>query len=416
MPIFSRNFFQFIICLVMAIILPWHKYYSALPVIALGVLYFLDSRIIEKLKIVFIDKRFYLYLIIFIVYSIGLYYTTNTAEGALVWERKLGFLLLPLVFISDYLLKPSQVKIILQSFCISLIAAGIFCFLNGWYNYYHWQQPGYHLFLYENLAIGIMHPGYFSNFYFLGWVLLTLPFFYSKYDFLFTKKIQIALCLFYFLMIALLTSKTVYLAFGFYTLVMAIKLMLNSKALKNRIAVLGGLIIMVFVAYLVLFKFLNGRLNFAELKITEPSKVLFQQSMISRFAAAQVGLQAANKKALFGYGTGMSNDVLLKNLEAKGYTNLVSFHMHTHNQFIKTYLDLGLFGLIPLIIWLLYLLVTANKTKNNLLFWFAILIVINCATDDMLDIQAGVVYFLFFSCIFLFAPFKVLQTKQLTAL
>jgi O-antigen ligase len=77
--------------------------------------------------------------------------------------------------------------------------------------------------------------------------------------------------------------------------------------------------------------------------------------------------------------------------------------MHTHNQVFHTWLDLGLLGIVLLFVLLFYVAyLFAVKQKNEIGFWMILLTLVNISTDDMLEIQAGVVFFVFFITLFLY--------------
>jgi O-antigen ligase len=141
--------------------------------------------------------------------------------------------------------------------------------------------------------------------------------------------------------------------------------------------------------------------RFSEALTLKPitNQVEFSESIMSRAAAAKEAFAKVKPVWYKGFGTGMANPMLEQQLQEKGYASLVKFHMHPHNQFMRTWLDIGLFGLLYIIgvfvaLWWYF-------KKNNEWFgvWMIVLLLINCITDDMLEIQAGLLFFLFFICL-----------------
>jgi hypothetical protein len=76
--------------------------------------------------------------------------------------------------------------------------------------------------------------------------------------------------------------------------------------------------------------------------------------------------------------------------------------MHTHNQFFHTWIDLGLGGIILLMSFLIICIRQFFIQNEEMGIWFSGLVFINILTDDMLEIQAGSVFFIFFLLILIY--------------
>ena len=76
--------------------------------------------------------------------------------------------------------------------------------------------------------------------------------------------------------------------------------------------------------------------------------------------------------------------------------------MHTHNQILHTWLENGIVGLVLLLAIVGISLKIHYKQRQALPFWFAILVLVNISTDDMFEIQAGIVFFVVFLTLYLF--------------
>jgi O-antigen ligase len=83
--------------------------------------------------------------------------------------------------------------------------------------------------------------------------------------------------------------------------------------------------------------------------------------------------------------------------------------MHTHNQFLHTWIDLGLVGILLLLCCLVVCFIQFWKQKEEIGIWFSGLILINILTDDMLEIQAGIVFFIFFLLLLIYQNKKKLS-------
>jgi O-antigen ligase len=76
--------------------------------------------------------------------------------------------------------------------------------------------------------------------------------------------------------------------------------------------------------------------------------------------------------------------------------------MHTHNQVFHTWLDLGIVGVLLMVAILLVSSQVFSRLHNRLAWWLLPLIVMNILTDDMLEVQAGTVFFAFFLTLFIY--------------
>jgi O-antigen ligase len=388
----------------MACIIPWHERWNSFPTIALVLFFLVDRNLITKLITAFTNKYVWMYIGLFIFYAIGISYSQLPKEAFATLERKLTLLIFPIIFAGESLDTSLKWRSIFKWFSLSVACAAVYCILK---NCYVATLPGVlvtkNLFLYELLASPIMHPGYFSNYVFLAIVSLSLPIVYKDWDWFFSKKIQGSLLLFLLIFLVMLTSKTVYIAFAFFfvwILFMAWK-QLATAALKLKFFAGAFLALCLFV--LMLVKVFPERFTInSQFKKLDPKDVSIGTSIVSRKAAYIVGASLVKANWLTGYGTGMSNALLKEELRARGYVQLVAKNMHTHNQLIKTSLEIGLFGTLLMLLIICTWMWNSNKKHQYLLLWLGVLCFVNCCTDDMWDIQAGIVFFMFFGSLLFF--------------
>ena len=94
--------------------------------------------------------------------------------------------------------------------------------------------------------------------------------------------------------------------------------------------------------------------------------------------------------------------MLKEKLIKEAYFQLASDNMHTHHQLFHTWIDLGIVGVILILMILGTSFFLFYKRKNKLAFWLVPLIFLNLLTDDMLEVQAGIVFFMFFLVLFFY--------------
>jgi hypothetical protein len=114
----------------------------------------------------------------------------------------------------------------------------------------------------------------------------------------------------------------------------------------------------------------------------------------------------------FGTGTGDGQFALMDKYREMGMTGALNGKLNCHNQFYETALSIGIHGLIVLIIFLTYLLVTAIKKRNFLLLWIVVIIIINLFFESMFETQAGVIFFVFFTGLLLTSVQEVIPISS----
>jgi O-antigen ligase len=100
----------------------------------------------------------------------------------------------------------------------------------------------------------------------------------------------------------------------------------------------------------------------------------------------------------FGVGTGNIDDYLTISLENYGLHDLAQHKYNPHNQFLQTALEIGIPGLLILLLFLFSALKAACKTHNKLLILVLATLVFNCLFESMLQRQTGIVFYSFWIC------------------
>ncbi|MFM2386578.1 MAG: hypothetical protein RL660_1335 [Bacteroidota bacterium] len=409
----TRANIAFFLCCAIACIVCWHKQWSSIPITILIVAFLLDIALIDKLKNALGNKLIWPSLALFAMYAIGLLYTNSLSLGGATLERKLSFIIFPIVFAGGLAPRGKRVQYIMDAFCISCALAILFCLGNALYAYNYVSSATTVWFFYEDLARPLMHPGYLSNFYLIAIAWLGNSFLGStNLQSSFNKKWQIVLIVLFVLFIALLTSKTAFLALCATAVIASVHALQTLTDTKTKLRIIVACVAAVAIVVVLVRIFRWQRFNaIGELKDLA-SNATFANSAGSRANAWLACLELIKQKPLFGYGTGMANDVLLEALKQKQLHNLVINRMHTHNQLLHTALDIGLIGLSLLGLW--FWQAWRFFARHKIFFGKAMVAIafINCCTDDMLDIQAGVVPFVFFVSLFLFGGIQLLENKE----
>ena len=328
-------------------------------------------------------------------------------------EVKLSFIIFPLLFSTENYLNKKNLILLFKLFTVSCILTFLYCLLYYFKNYY--PSLGIKsLFNRMYFSFPIMHPGYLSNFFVMSYIYLCLSFLYG---FVQSKKDIILSCIAIFinaLAIFILVSKTALIVFACFNLYFIWAFLGKYFTKKTRIYLFLFSSILITILF---FQIPNIQYRFAETKndfIKTDRTVMFANSTGSRIAAWSLEWDIIKQKPMIGHGTGNSNYLLFKTFLEKNYTDLAKNNMHTHNQIFHTWIDLGILGVLSLLYFFTTIFYYFIQRKNKLGIWFSILLLINCITDDALEIQAIIVFCMFFITLLLFMPKSTEKELNLT--
>ena len=246
-----------------------------------------------------------------------------------------------------------------------------------------------------SLSEANMHAGYYSNYFTLAALGLLEDFRLHKWKTEF-RFIKIALLAFFLVVIFILASKTALILIVLYALFGVYKLSELIQSRITRIAI-GVTLSMLLIVGLAIIPTVQYRIQETIKNLNTPNQEInFSNSSGSRKVAWHFTGQLISKKWVQGYGTGDANALLLHELETHHYDDLVKHNMHTHNQILHTWLENGIVGLCLLLAIVGISLIIHFKQRQALPFWFAMLVLVNISTDDMFEIQAGIVFFILF--------------------
>jgi hypothetical protein len=129
------------------------------------------------------------------------------------------------------------------------------------------------------------------------------------------------------------------------------------------------------------------------------------RSMIQRVELWHSSVYLIKNHLWLGVGTGDPADVFAAWLYIQD-SLLKKSELRSHNQFLTFTIAFGIIGLLIFLFALFYPPVKERKFSNFLYLSFFLIAFISMLTEDTLETQAGVTFFAFFSCLFLFADKK----------
>jgi O-antigen ligase len=361
-----------------------------------------EGRFIKNFPLVFKEKpRFLLFSFSFLyfLYLAGLIHTNNFQYAREDLETKLSILIFPLIFATSDIMKFRRNELILlsRSFVAGCLAGSLLLLGRACYYAFSLQQPG--AFYYTHLSWSF-HPGYYAMYLALACSILLSALVFGKGKPLKPPAIlQLLILVFFTLMIILLSSKAglmIWLAvLGIYSFMLAFKYRRLADSLK---LLASG--IAVFAVLLFIFPNVLTRVSEAQKEMAVTTPIGKQgQSTGERLAVWKASGKIIRENFLFGTGTGDVKDALLARYRADDLEEVLIKKLNAHNQYIQTFITLGVLGFVLLAMMFLLPAIPAFRSGNVIYFTFLSIVGISMIFESMFETQAGVVFYAFFNTV-----------------
>ena len=365
----------------------------------------IDGRFLYFIKRMKFEKdRIYTFSFasIYILYLAGLIHTVNFDYGWFDLEIKLSLFIFPLVFATSPwpLFSPHRTMLILWAFAAGCISGALILLGHASINEYSFGVSG--TFYYMKLA-WFFHPSYLSIYYNFAIGILILKLLQTNHDYPVRSLLLVGSILFLAVMIILLSSKAGLLTLALIILLAAFYSWKRMKLKWQGLIILGsGVFLFVLGYWLVPVAF--SRISAISHAVTsQPEKGRVQsESNADRMAVWVTAIEIIEKNYLFGVGTGDVKDALMEGYKKNRLLPAYEHKFNAHNQYLQTFVTLGLGGFLVLVAILLLPALRALKSRQDLYFIFLLMFALNILFESMLEIQAGVVFYAFFNA-FLFS-------------
>jgi len=331
---------------------------------------------------------------------LSLLWSDNIAAALPMLETKSSFLLAPLLiglsvrFYSLGFKEKALKAFLLGSLLASLIALLYATFRsveNG--HLYKLAQDGVskqYLFLYTHLAEPIMHPGYFASF-------LGIGFFIACYFFLKRDKrrfLYLGAAAFLFVMMLLLQARINLLA-----ILMLLPPAFVYWAFKSRSYKLLLLPLVPAIALVAALTLGGESLRDRYLQLPDFSYDISGTDFNSatyRLAEWESAAALIADNFWIGTGFGDNRDALIETYRAKQFWEGLSKRYNAHNQYLESFIAIGLVGLSLLLLSLFYYLIAFWKKGDYLNVLNLLFLMICLLTESMFERMWGILLFTLF--------------------
>lgn len=342
-----------------------------------------------------------LFLLFYFCYLIGIIFTSDINAGVFELEKKLSFVIFPLLlslkFKKIWSINVAYMGFILATFLVTLY--GIIMALSAWL-----VAGGGNWVYFSSYISPIHHPSYLAAyltistaFAFIGWQ-EKLPFFSLYWIIPFTIFVIVIHGFLHSL------SGTLFLLIAIFTFLL---IWLRNKF--RRPIFYSIIILMPLIGFIVINSIPSVQNDWkdASSNVIEYSKnpkgfVENSEPYLSSSSVRIILWTAAFQifyKHPFGVGTGNIDEFMEKELIILKQKELTEQNFNPHNQFLQTAVEIGFFGLLVLFSIVFFGLYYGFKYRNWLLIIIIGSLFFNCLFESMLQRQSGIVFYCFWICL-----------------
>ena len=246
------------------------------------------------------------------------------------------------------------------------------------------------------------HPSYFAMFISLS-IAVVLYFGFSRRDIVNLKRWQyILLLIFLSVALFLVSSRAGLLIWVMIIIYFFINDLAGKYSFNEKILSFLPLVLLAGVFVFLLFNGNRFRVVADEISAIEKDRQKSECTGSSeiRVVMWQKALEIIKENPLIGIGTGDVKDKLQKNAEIEGYSIVKDRNFNVHNQYLETWMGIGVFGFIVLL--LLFFVPLFFKARHYLLPYLIIILSTSFLFESMLNRLAGVMFFAFFLSLLVF--------------
>ncbi len=362
---------------------------------------FKQLNIVTRIRSVTLNKTSLLLWLFYLLLIISALNSENSDSAISNIERRLSFLIFPILFAVS--ITPSQIKVIVLSFCYASILSLIYCLSVAVYHVSLSHQVNY--FFYHKLSAALGMNAIYLSMYFV-FSIFALLLFFDQYKGI-VKKLTLAAIVFLSFGVLLLSSKNllVVLLIGISVIIIQ-----KYKAVKVFIWLIPIFILAISQIKPVKDRFIT-EIN-ADLQVVQKDTFRYDTpftGLTLRLVLWKYSFEILNEKNawLWGVGIGDFQDLLDKKYIEKGiYTGNPELGetgylgYNPHNMWIEILLALGITGALVMVFLFVYSTYYFH-TQHNLLGLLLLLIFISISfTECVLSANKGIVFFSFFMGLF----------------
>ncbi len=348
----------------------------------------------EQFKTGIKNKNLWWLLTFFFITLISALVSSDKNEANFSVEIKMSFLVFPYLF---FCFKwPLQIiKRCVVSFVSGCFFAALVLIVRAAYHAFT-GHPEY--FFYTQFSVFI-HASYFAMYLIMAIALVIV--FYPAW---FKAQKNVVYTAYFFILVFITTIFLCSSKLGILSFFIAAPLILLYKLrsflnLKKIALLISGMVVLGFLSYKLFPEAFNRLSSLTAISSSSIDKTSSESTEV-RILIWEQCVNIIKNNFWLGTGVGDANDALYAAYTANGLTGASDHNLNAHNQYFQTFIGLGIIGFLILLILTFGYLIKGIVKKHFLLFLFSFLISLNFLVESMLQTSAGVLFFVFFFCLF----------------
>ncbi len=343
---------------------------------------------------------------VFFVTVISTIYSINKTAGFSEWWKQIVILIFPLVFCFSSLDLKKYRQPLLLAFSLVCTATVIYLYFDAFHTIRHYHLPFKYIFssglTNHNFSEPIdMHATFLSMqlaiaLIYLLYVIITQT---SK-----SYKVFYVLCACILIAgIVQLCSKSIFFCLFIIINIAIPYFLLSGDRRWNYILITASVSIALILCILKVPTLRERYITDLQDDLTEAT---FDETFDPRLARWDAVGELILKKPITGYGAGSEMGLLQDAFFSKKFYNSYLHQLNAHSQYLSFLLKSGIIGLLVYLATLTLGIKLAFQNKDLLFLSFMLLIVIVSFSENLLDVDKGIIFYAFFFSFFVFStPF-----------
>jgi O-antigen ligase len=382
--------------------LPFDRFYSHL-ILASFAIHSLIQFKKGKVKTVF-TLRTAVLLSAFLVTVTSTLYTINPAHAFIEWQLDLPILLFPLIMCFNPLDLKKYKSRFLLAFALCCTATILYLYADAFITIRYYKMPLFSIispaFTNHNFSEPIdMHATFFSMQIAIALVFL-LSLLISEQLTLTNKIAYVICCLVLTAGIIQLSSKSVFVSL-FVVLNIALPYFLIRGLRRKAYILISASAFCIILLCIFSSHALKNRFLFELKEDLSPS--FAGQTVEPRLERWKIAVKLIGESPVIGYGAGSEIQLLQQQYFAKKFYSSYVHRLNAHNEYLSFMLKSGIWGLAVYLATLVYGFKKAIRKRDIVFFSFMAIIAIVSLSENVLDVDKGVIFYSFFFSFFVFS-------------
>ncbi len=343
-----------------------------------------------------------LFVSLYILYAMGVLYSSNKDAAWFDMQSKLSLLIFPLLFSTSGIISKEKIRQIFLFFYAGAFVAIVIELANALIIYINTSHVA---FFYSELSI-FMHPSYFAMY--LTFAIASMAYYLIDNPIQISPQMKFAflfLMTFFTFFIVLLSSNAGILCAIITEGICLAYFLFRKKKYQQVVLYAISVILIYFISLKYVVQHDFQRLSQAKETLIEnkyANKATPETNRV-RIYIWEASIEIIKNNFLFGAGTGDVHMELNEQYKIRGMTGALNKNLNAHNQFIQTFIAIGVTGFCVLALSLALPFFQQIKRRKFLIPVFIFIVAFNFLFESILELQAGVIFYAFFNSLLLFA-------------